>query len=95
MSNDKDLGIYLQTEKVFYYLEGGNNYIGNSVERVRKTLIQRGLILPSIGNLTSIDYTVVSIKYAKNNNYNMKAIYLSKHIKKIYDLEPSGKSSFK
>lgn len=95
MSNDKDLGIYLHNEKIFYYLEAGNSYIGNTIERVRKTLIQRDLITPSIGNITELTYTVISIKEAKMKDYILKPIYLSKHIEKIYKTKNDVNSSFK
>ena len=95
MSNDKDLGVYLHKEKVFYYLEAGDNYIGNTVERVRKTLIQRGLITASVGNITTVDYTIISIKQAKMKDYILKPIYLSKHIQNIYQQEQKVSSSFK
>ena len=40
----RDMGIYIQEEKVFYYLEAGDNYIGNTIDRIKKTLIQGGLL---------------------------------------------------
>ena len=40
----RDMGIYIQEEKRFYYLEASDNYIGNTIDRIKKTLIQRGLI---------------------------------------------------
>lgn len=95
MSSDKDLGVYLHSKKVFYYLEAGDNYIGNTVERVRKTLIQRGYITPEVGNITAVNYTICSIKEAKMKDYEMKPIYLSKHIRKLYEQKQESKSSFK
>lgn len=94
MSNDKDLGVYLHNKKVFYYLEGGDNYIGNTIERVRKTLIQRSYITPEIGNITITNYTICSIKEAKMKDYIMEPIYLSKHIRKLYEIKQESKSSF-
>jgi hypothetical protein len=95
MSNKTDLGIYLNDKKIFFYLEAGDNYIGNTVERVRKTLIQRNLIIPSIGNITDINYTVISIKEARIKDYLMQPIYISKHIKEMYENQTEVDSKFK
>ena len=86
MSTNKTIGIYLHSNKTFYYLEGGSNYIGNSLDRVRKTLIQRNLILPEINtNYARSPYDIISYGDAHRNDYLLQPIFLSQHIKKLYD----------
>ena len=40
----RDMGIYIQEEKVFYYLEAGDNYIGNTLIESKKLLSKEGLL---------------------------------------------------
>ena len=85
MVHPNNMGIYIYETKVFYYLEAGDNYIGNTLERVRKTLIQRGLIVPNLNtNYSQPSYKIVSCKEAEKEGYEFKPIFLSKHIKDIY-----------
>ena len=81
----KNMGIYIQETKTFYYLEGGGNYIGNKVERVRKALIQRGLIKPTLNtNYSKATYEIIGFADAEKNGYEKQPIYLSKHIQSIF-----------
>ena len=80
------MGIYVHANKTFYYLEAGNNYIGNSLDRVRKALIQRDLILPDTNtNYAKAPYDIISYVEANRRDYSLQPIFLSQHIKKIYD----------
>ena len=45
----RDMGIYIQEEKVFYYLEAGDNYIGNTIDRIKKTMTMHVLLFESSG----------------------------------------------
>ena len=51
MLNDKTLGVRIPDTKTFYYIEAGDNWIGNTVDRIKKTLIHLQLIL-----LTQLDH---------------------------------------
>ena len=85
MSNKK-MGVYIHSNKTFYYLEAGTNYIGNSLDRVRKTLIQRNLILPEINtNYAKSPYDIISFEEAHRQDYNIEPIFLSAHIKRLYE----------
>lgn len=96
MSQPKDLGIYLPSEKKFYYLEAGDNWIGNTVDRVRKTLTQRGLMKINFNSLQKqMDYTTLSIKEAESKGYDMVPIYISKHIEELYKNKQVQKGAFK
>jgi hypothetical protein len=86
MLNDKALGIYIHANKTFYYLEAGGNYIGNSLDRVRKALIQRNLIVPDMNtNYAKASYDIISYGEAFKNDYSLQPIFLSQHIKKLHD----------
>jgi len=85
MSQPKDLGIYLPETKKFYYLEAGDSWVGNTVDRVRKTLTQRGLIKISFDNLQKqMNYDILSLKDATEKDYDLVPIYISKHIEQLY-----------
>lgn len=97
MSKKTDLGIYLPEEKTFYYLEAGPNHIGNTLDRVRKTLIQRGKIVPSVNtNYAKPNYEFMSVSDAEKKDVNMLPIYISKHIQKLFEeSEKDTKGKFK
>ena len=97
MSKKTDLGIYLPQEKTFYYLEAGPNHIGNTLDRVRKTLIQRGKIVPSINtNYAKPNYEFMSVSDAENKDVTMVPIYISKHIQQLFETsETNLKGKFK
>lgn len=96
MAKDTDLGIYLPDQKKFYYLEAGDNWIGNTVDRVRKALTQRDLIKVDYTSLQKqMNYTIMPISDAKKNDYDMTPIFISKHIESIYNQKKSTPGAFK
>ena len=94
MSKNTDLGIYLKTNKTFYYLEYGENYVQNTLDRVRKALIQRNLInaLPD-NNSRDVQYEIISYKQAYDNSLEMKPIYISKHVQSLVEGEQKNEST--
>lgn len=98
MSRDTDMGIYLKDQKKFYYLEAGDNYIANTVDRIRKTLVQRNLLPTAISSDSANKYYILSIKDAKDKEYNFEPIFISKHMQEIYkqkELKASNTKGFK
>ena len=96
MARKKDLGIYLPTEKKFYYLEAGDSWIGNTVDRVRKALTQRNLIKIDYTSLQKqMNYTVMSIAEAQEKDFELIPIYISKHIEEMFKQNDSIKGTFK
>jgi len=98
MAKETDLGIYIKKTKEFYYLEYGENYVRNTLDRVKKTLIQRN----TISNLTTqnnreVQYEVMSYKDAYQNDIKMIPIYISKHIQSLFEKTntDSSKGNFK
>ena len=86
MSKSTDLGIYLKSNKTFYYLEYGENYVQNTLDRVRKALIQRNLInaLPQ-SNTRDTQYEIISYKQAHDNSLEMQPVYISKHVQSLVE----------
>jgi len=97
MSRKTDLGIYLLDEKTFYYLEAGPNHIGNTLDRVRKTLIQRNKIIPAVNtNYAKSNYEFMSFSDAEKQDVNMVPIYISKHVQSLFEQQKSDtKGNFK
>ena len=94
MLENKTMGIKIPDNKTFYYIETGSNWIGNSVDRLKKTLIQRNLIKVNIDGTPS-NYSICSYKQMKENHadYSIQPIFLSKHIEELYNAKQDTKSS--
>tara|TARA_Y100000034_G_C6899087_1_gene415200 strand:- start:1623 stop:2060 length:438 start_codon:yes stop_codon:yes gene_type:complete len=83
---DDSLGILCKQNKTFYYLETGTNYVGNTIDRIRKTLVTRGLIhFNQRGIMSTDDFTVLTVRDAKVNDYTMEPVYISAHIKNLME----------
>ena len=83
---DNDLGIYCTRTRKFYYLETGDVYVANTIDRIKKALIKRGLI--EFTDKTFIDtenYRVFSCKDARLKDMEMLPIYISKHIQQTVE----------
>ena len=93
MSKPTDLGIYLKSNKTFYYLEYGENYVQNTLDRIRKALIQRNLInaVPT-NNSRDLQYEVISYRDAYDNSLEMNPIYISKHVQALVEASKKPKS---
>lgn len=93
----KTLGIFCKKDKTWYYLETGSIHLKNYLPRIKKTLVQRGLIVLDPESQTdSESYSVTKYSEAIENNYAIKPIFLNPHIKKTYQnnkTEDSGKWS--
>jgi len=94
MLNDKTLGIKIPEEKTYYYIEAGDNWIGNPIDRLKKTLIQRNVIVTKYDGSAST-YQVCSYLELKNNNsdYKVKPIFLSKHIQELHEAKNADKDT--
>ena len=97
MLNSKTIGVFILKNKTFYYLEAGDNYIGNSIDRIKKALIQRSLIVPQLNtNYSKSSYSIITYDEAYKADYTIEPIFLSKHIKSIYDKkQKEEKGNFK
>jgi hypothetical protein len=86
MSKPTDLGIYLKSNKTFYYLEYGENFVQNTLDRLKKALVQRDLLtgVPTV-NSRDIEYEIISFKDAYDNSLEMTPIYISKHVRSLVE----------
>lgn len=79
--NDKSLGIYVNSEKKFYYLESGDNYVANTVDRIKKALIARGVIkTPTGASYAPQGYEIMSCLQARVKEFTVVPIYISKNV---------------
>jgi len=95
MAKDTDVGIYLYSDKTFYYLEAGDNFIGNTLDRVRKALIQRGKIVGLVETPHKQSYEMITLKEAKTRDLKMQAVYISKHIQQLVPADTPKQRGFK
>jgi hypothetical protein len=80
--NDKSLGIYVLSEKKFYYLETGDNYVSNTVDRIKKALVARGIIkTPTVGSYANPGYEIMSCLQAKLKEVETHPIYISDNVR--------------
>lgn len=81
----KNMGLYLYDNKTFYYIEAGENYVSNTVERIKRVLVQRNILQPAIGPNKGSTYIIISYDEAINKDYEVQPIFLSKHIQVEYE----------
>lgn len=94
MLNNKTIGLKIPELKAFYYIEAGDNWVGNTVDRIKKTLIQRNLIKANLnGSMTN--YTICSYAKFKQEGlpYEVIPIFLSKHVEELYKANESNKET--
>ncbi len=83
--NDKSLGIYVNSEKKFYYLESGDNYVANTVDRIKKALVARTIIkTPTGASYAPQGYEIMSCLQAKAKEFVMVPIYISKNVEEAF-----------
>lgn len=98
MLDNKTTGIYIPDRRTFYYLETGEHWSSNNIDRIKKTLVQRGLISISLDGKPSV-YNIITYNdfTSKYPNYEVKPIYISKHIEsmlnetQVSQTQPSGR----
>jgi len=79
--SDKSLGIYSLKTNIFYFLETGKMYIGNTVDRLKKILVKRKVLTFTNQDLMSTaEYKVMPVRDAKLKEYEMVGIPISKHV---------------
>ena len=92
--NDKSLGIYVNSEKKFYYLESGDNYVANTVDRIKKALIARGVIkTPTGASYAPQGYEIMSCLQARVKEFTMVPIYISKNVEETFINKTQPKDS--
>lgn len=90
---DDSLGIYCVQDKKFFYLETGKVYVANTVDRLKKALVKRGLIEFTDKTFLSTEaYKVITCRDAKLESYEMIPIYISKHVRNTMEDEQVNKA---
>lgn len=80
---DNSLGIYCVRDKKFYYLESGKVHVANTIDRLKQTLIKRGLIEFTDKSFLDTDaYKVLTCRDAKLADHELVPIYISNHVRK-------------
>ena len=93
--NEKDLGIYVKKNKKFYILETGNVVVTTHVTRIKKILIQKNFITMTDASYTDADqYEVLTLKEAREKEYQIERLYLNSHIKKHFKNEENSGSDW-
>lgn len=87
MVKDKDPGIFCLKDRKFYYYEPGPAGSINSIERIRGTLLSRGLIDYTVAPGEPGGYLVMTIAEAKLEDYEIVAIYPNDHVRRLKEVE--------
>jgi hypothetical protein len=94
--NEKLFGVFCKKDKMFYYLESGDNHVVNTVPRITKTLFARGIIeLDAEFPSTYTQYDVLTIKEAKEKEMSMTPIFINDHVRKMMQEKEEVKQSSK
>ena len=89
------LGFYIKNRKEFFYLETGENYVSNQIDRVRKTLVQREILSTKVGpNSQETPHEIISLSEAQEKDLKISPIFLSKNIKELYEQKNKTKNTF-
>jgi hypothetical protein len=82
--DDNSLGLYDIKNKKFYYLEAGSITVWNTIERLQRVLIARGILkYPTDAPAKEQMFKTLTVKDAKIEEYEMVPIYLSNHIRNV------------
>lgn len=85
MIRDIHRGIAVRNTKIAYFLDPGKLYFTPSLQQLRNTLSQRGVI--SIKDdkkgIGVLNFEILTLKEAKERGYEIVAIHMSEHIAKI------------
>lgn len=76
-------GLWCRKNKTFYYYESGNHSIRNPLDRIKNTLVSRGLLTWDLGGTKLHEEPVVMMSWAaaEERGYQVEPIYFSDHIK--------------
>jgi len=90
-------GLWCRKNKVFYYFESGVHSIRNPLDRIKNTLVSRGLLAWDIEGTKLHEEPVVRMSWAEaeERGYKAEAIYFSSHIKAQVEMAQGGKKPTK
>ena len=94
--NENLFGVLCKADKTFYYLESGDNHVVNTVPRITKALVARGLIeLTGDNPYTYSQYEVMTIKDAISKEMEPTPIYINDHVRSMVEMKEKAETSTK
>ena len=88
------LGLWCRSNKTFYFLESGLHSIRNPLDRIRNSLVTRGLVPlePTGTKLNEEPLVKMSMAEAEERGYDIDCLYLNPHVQKQVEDEREGKT---
>ena len=84
MKDSERIGIFVIKDRVFYYLEAGDDVLNKNFDRLRGTLLAKGKI-SYVVDRNETTYRTMSLAEAKEQGLDMKVIYYNKFVKQKFE----------
>ena len=86
-------GLWCRKNKTFYYLESGNHSIRNPLDRIKTTLISRGLLSWSVSGTKLHEEPIIKMSWAEadERGYTAEPIYFNQHVQAQAEAEQQPK----
>lgn len=77
-------GIFVKSNKTFYYIESGPITVGNTIDRIINSLIAKDIIqfTATRDEVNEEKYKMLSLADAESKGYKIETMYLSAHVKR-------------
>ena len=87
-------GFWCRKNKKFYYYESGVHSVRNPLDRIKNTLVSRGLLIWDPTGTKRHEEPVVKMSWAEaeERGYEVEAIYFNAHVKAQVEADQGGKS---
>lgn len=87
-------GLWCRKNKTFYYFESGAHSIRNPLDRIKTTLISRGLLAWSTAGTKLHEEPIIKMSWAEaeERGYKVEPIYFNNHVRSQAEAEqqPQG-----
>lgn len=85
-------GLWCRKDKTFYYLETGVHSVRNPLDRIRSTLITKGLVDIDITGIRLHEEPLLKMTMAEaeERDYQVEAIYLNPHVRAQVEASKNG-----
>jgi hypothetical protein len=86
-------GLWCRKDKKFYYLETGIHSIRNPLDRIKNSLISRGILEWDITGTKRYEEPVLKMTWAEaeERGYESEPIYLNQHVENQIKQDRAGK----
>ena len=87
-------GLWCRKNKTFYYLETGIHSVRNPIDRIRNSLVTRGLLEWDIKGTKRHEEPVVKMTWAEaeERDYKVECLYLNPHVQLQVEAAKDGKA---